>query len=333
MRKLVSIQKIRSVESIPEADKIEVVRVLGWAVVVKKDEFKVGDKVVYAEIDSLFPHKPEFEFLKNNNYRIRTIRLRGQISQGICFPLSILPDGEYEEGQDVTELLGVKKYEPPIPMCLHGVMKGKFPVFLKKTDETRVQILQDMLDKYKGIECYISEKLEGSSSTFYLHNGDFGCCTKDLDILESEENALWIIARKNNIEEKLKKLNMGNIAIQGEIIGESIQENIYGFDRNDRRLYIYKVFDIDNYRYYDYEEVIEIAKKLDIPTVPILDDNFILIDDIDQLVELSKGNSVINPKTKREGIVITAKRDPGDIKYQRISFKVINPEYLIKHKL
>lgn len=333
MRRLVSIQKIRSIEPIAGADMIEMVRVLGWAVVVKKGEFKIGDKVVYAEIDSLFPKKPEFEFLKNCNYRIRTIRLRGQISQGICFPMSILPKGKYEDGQDVTELLGVKKYEPPIPMCLDGIMKGKFPVFLKKTDELRVQVLQNILNKYKGIECYISEKLEGSSSTFYLYNNDFGCCTKDLDILEDENNALWIIAKKNNIKEKLKKLNMGNIAIQGEIIGESIQRNIYGFSRNDRRLYIYKIFDIDKYRYYDYKEVVEISKKLDIPTVPILDDKFLLIDNIDQLVELSKGNSAINPKVKREGIVVTAKKDYGDIEYQRLSFKVINPEYLIKHKL
>lgn len=159
MRKLVSIQEIKDVKPIENADKIEVVKILGWAVVVKKGEFKVGDKVVYAEIDSLFPEKEEFEFLRDRGFRIRTIRLRGQVSQGICFPIDILPEGEYEIGDDVTEILGVTKYEPPIPACLSGRAKGTFPSFIEKTDETRVQVLQDRLTKFKGVKCVYSEKL------------------------------------------------------------------------------------------------------------------------------------------------------------------------------
>ena len=112
MRKLVSIQEIKDIKPIENADKIEVVKVLGWNVVVKKDEFKIGDKIVYAEIDSLFPEKEEFEFLRDRHFRIRTIRLRGQVSQGICFPMDILPEGNYEIGDDVTKILGVTKYEP-----------------------------------------------------------------------------------------------------------------------------------------------------------------------------------------------------------------------------
>ena len=100
MRNLASIQRILSIRSI-------------------KGEFNVGDLCVYCEIDSLLPEKPEFEFLRKNNFRIRTLRLRGAISQGICFPLSILPEGiEVKEEMDVTDLLGIIKYDPPEPACL-----------------------------------------------------------------------------------------------------------------------------------------------------------------------------------------------------------------------
>ena len=104
MRKLASIQKIMNLQPIAQADAIEKATVLGWQLVVKKEEFKVGDLVVYCEIDSLMPHRTEFEFLKPRGMRVRTIRLRGQISQGICFPLSILPtDFDMKEDADCTE--------------------------------------------------------------------------------------------------------------------------------------------------------------------------------------------------------------------------------------
>ena len=112
MRKLASIQKVLEVNPIPKADAIEVIKVLGWEIVVKKGEFQVGDNVVYIEIDSIVPDKPEFEFLRDRKFRVRTIKLRGQVSQGICFPLNILPKGNYKEGDDVTEVIGIKKYDP-----------------------------------------------------------------------------------------------------------------------------------------------------------------------------------------------------------------------------
>ena len=133
MRKLASIQTIQALEPIPEADVIERAKVLGWWVVVKKGDFKVGDLVVYGEIDSLMPERPEFEFLRKSCYRnpfltsegevlqragfrIRTVQMRGQISQGICFPVealrTLLPS-TLEVGQDVTESLGIIKYDPP----------------------------------------------------------------------------------------------------------------------------------------------------------------------------------------------------------------------------
>ena len=148
MRKLASIQHIKNLEPIEGADAIEKATVLGWQVVVKKGEYKVGDLTVYIEIDSLLPETSDFEFMRKNKFRVRTIRLRGQVSQGICFQPSILPpDFILDEDADCTEALGIVKYEPPVPAHLAGIAKGRFPGFIPKTDETRVQVLQEVLEK------------------------------------------------------------------------------------------------------------------------------------------------------------------------------------------
>ena len=110
-RALAHVEKIVNIQPIEGADNIEVATVLGWKVVIaKKDGFNIGDKVVYIEIDSKVPERPEFEFLRDRKFRVRTIRLRGQYSQGLIMPLSILPNASYEEGQDVTQELGIKYY-------------------------------------------------------------------------------------------------------------------------------------------------------------------------------------------------------------------------------
>jgi len=345
MRKLASIQRILSVNPIDGADLIEVVAILGWKCVVKKsDEMKVGDLIVYCEIDSVFPEKEEFEFLRNKKFRIRTIRLKNQISQGICFPLSILPTSEYNEGDDVTEILQISKYEPPEPACLGGNTKGSFPSFMIKTDETRVQVLQGLLTRHKGIQCYVSEKIDGSSNSTFFNNhldlvDQFGVCSRNQELKKDEpeigeysfsaKNTFWAMAEKYDLEAKLKKLNR-NIAIQGEVIGEGIQKNKYAIKGHELR--VFNIFDIDAYKYLDFAEFMKLSAELGLTTVPILDTNFILIDDIDALVELSKGNSVLNPKIKREGIVIRPLVEIDDPRGGRVSFKAINSEFLLKYQ-
>lgn len=329
MRKLVTVQEIAEILPIKKADRIETVRVLGWYVVVKKGDFKVGDKVVYAEVDSKFPEKEEFAFLKDSNYRVRTVRLRGQVSQGLCLPLDVLPEGNYEVGDEVTELLGVTKYEPPIPAVLNGEVKGAFPGFLEKTDETRVQVLQEILTKFKGVRTVITEKLDGTSSTFYLNRDEFGACSRGLELLEDDKNTYWKMAHKYDIESKLRKLGR-NIALQGEIIGASIQKNKYGLENSERDLRLFNIYDIDKSEYLGHKEFTELAEQLEIPTVPVIDENFELIDNIDELVELSKGRSMLNKKIHREGVVIKGFEETTDMG-DRLSFKVINPDFLIKY--
>lgn len=327
MRKLASIQRIKALEPIENADSILKATVLGWQLVVKKGEFKVGDLCVYCEIDSILPDKPEFEFLRPRKMRIRTVRLRGQISQGICFPLSILPSGiAIEEGGDVTAILQITKYEPPIPAQLSGLVKGVFPSFIPKTDETRVQVLQDLLDKYVGDTCFVTEKLDGSSVTYFFNNGEFGVCSRNLELLETEGNSLWSVARELDLENKLLKFGK-NLPLQGEIIGEGIQKNKYRL--RGQKVHFFNAFDIDNYQYFNFDLFMRFMDDFELESVPVLESDFALSSDIPTLVEKAIGKSVLRQETHREGIVIRPLQEKTDT-IGRVSFKSINPKFLLK---
>jgi RNA ligase (TIGR02306 family) len=340
VRTLASIQTIKDIQPIENADSIEVASILGWKVVVVKNQFKVGDKVVYCEIDSLLPDIEIFSFLKPRGMRIKTIRLKGQISQGICFPISIveqfglLPE-DMIDGQDVTDEIGVVKHEPPIPACLSGVMKGKFPSFIPKTDETRVQVLQKLLDKYEGTNCYITEKIDGSSVTYYLKDGEFGVCSRNMELLESEENTFWKMARQLDIENKLRTYGK-NIAIQGELFGEKIQDNKLKI--KGHRVLFFNAFDIDRFEYFNFEQFALLMANLGLDNVPILDFNYKLSNSIDRIIEMSKIKSTLNKDVWAEGIVIRPHKERIDLMLSnenfnngRVSFKAINPEFLIKY--
>jgi len=333
MRKLATIQKIKDLQPIAGADRIERATVLGWHVVVKKGDFQAGDYCVYCEIDSLLPEKPEFEFLRPRKFRIKTVRLRKQISQGIAFPTSILDDYEdveIKEGADVTDLIGVKKYEPPIPITMSGNVKGAFPGFIPKTDEIRIQSMPDVLTRSenRGKRCYVTEKIDGTSATYYLKDGEFGVCSRNLELRESEKNIHWIAARQYDLAAKLRGLNQ-NIAIQVEIIGPKIQKNKYALAKP--QLMVFNVFDINRYEFLSYEDFVSFTETLKLETVPILRDDYVLgQDDVDSLVRMSEGKSVVNPKILREGIVIRSVVEARDPEIGRLSFKVINPLFLLK---
>ena len=333
-RKLASIQRIKEVSPIEYSDNIELVRVLGWQVVTKKGQFKRNDLVVYIEVDSILPEREEFNFLKSKGMRIRTIRLRGHVSQGICFPLDILPENlRAEPDDDVTDILGITKYEPPIPACLSGIKKGDFPSFIPKTDETRVQILQYLLNRYEGQSFYVTEKIDGSSATYYIKDGVFGVCSRNLELEYNIENSFWKIAKEYDIENKLRKLNR-NVAIQGELYGESIQSNPLKIRGQNIRFF--NVFDIDSFEYEDYSKFKKTLTSLDLPIIPIIDSDYKLPTDIDSIVKFATIKSTINPKSWAEGIVLRPKKEKLDLQLStgvmtnaRVSFKAINPEYLI----
>lgn len=342
MRKLATIQRIAALSPIEGADSIEVAKVLGWNVVVKKGEFTVGQLCVYCEIDSLMPDLAEFEFLKPRGMRIRTVRLRGQVSQGICFPIGLLVQFGLvpclvQEGDDVSEAMGITKYEPPTPASLSGKIKGQFPSFIFKTDETRVQVLQPLLTKYKGTRCYITEKLDGSSVTYYLKDGVFGVCSRNLDLLEEEGNSFWKVARALDIENKLKMFGV-DVALQGELIGEGIQKNIYKL--KGQTVKFFNLFFIKEARYADYHDFMKLMVDVDLEQhiVPGISCVYELTDNIEELVKLATAKSSLNKDVWREGIVIrpleeiTELDDNGLLHKNRLSFKAINPEFLLKYE-
>jgi RNA ligase (TIGR02306 family) len=260
--------------------------------------------------------------------RVRTIRLRGQISQGICLPLSFLPENApIIEGTDVTDILNIVKYEPPIPASLAGIMKGNFPSFIPKTDETRVQVLEDLLSRYKGEKCFVAEKLDGSSATYFIKDGVFGVCSRNLELLESDDNTYWKLARALDIENKLRSLN-GNFAIQGELIGEGVQGNKYAL--KGQKLYFFNVFNIDTYAFLGFDDFKNTLEKLDLNIVPILENDYLLDNNIPKLVEKALGKSVLKADVIREGIVIRPLVESNDA-IGRVSFKSINPEFLLKY--
>ena len=328
MRQLASLQRIKALDPIPGADAIERATVLGWQLVVKKGEFKVGELSVYCEVDCMMPDDPKFQFLKARGMRIKTVRLRGQISQGICFPLSILPDGfDIQEGADCTEALGITKYEPPIPACLNGIAKGGIPSFIPKTDETRVQVLQETLDRYQGERCYVTEKLDGSSVTFYVHDKNFGVCTRNLELVEDSENTIWRIARELDIENKLRATGI-NMAIQGEVIGEGIQKN--PLKLRGQTVRFFNVFDMDRRVYLSFDPLMEAMRKLNLETVPVITADYKLENDINAIVKMATRKSLVCPGAWAEGIVIRPLIERMDPVIGRVSFKAINPEFLLR---
>lgn len=336
-RKLASIRKITNIQPIPNADAIEVVTVDGWNVVSKKGEFQVGDLCVYCEIDSFLPTTPEFEFLRKSSYkklqngdegfRLRTIKLRGQVSQGLVLPTSVLPKGrELFPGLDVSEVLGVKKYEPPIPASLVGKAKGLFPHFLHKTDEERVQNLADefgVLHLFRPNKTYyVTEKLDGSSATFYFRNGEFGVCSRNLELLETLDNTFWKVARELKIEEKLGTLD-DNICIQGELIGEGIQGNPYKLKGQTIRFF--NAYNIDTRTYLPLDNFKNLMNQLDLEMVPLLSEDFKFSSTLDELLKYAEGKSQLNPEFDREGVVIRSHD-------RTISFKVISNQFLLNEK-
>jgi RNA ligase (TIGR02306 family) len=333
LRKLASIRKISDIQSIPGADMIELAIVDGWKVVVAKNvEHKVGDMVVYCEIDSFLPIKEEFEFLRKSSYkkmsdgtegfRLRTIKLKGQVSQGLILPLKDLqlPNKDLlEVGMDVTNLLGISKYEPPIPAELSGKVKGLFPSFLRKTDEERVQNLSNEYENLKQHKFYVTEKLDGSSATFYSKDGVFGVCSRNLELLETEGNTFWKVARELKLEEWLTSQDV-NYSIQGELIGESIQGNPYKI--KGQTVGFFNAFNIDTQEYLGLEEFEKLISSMGIKSVPILDREFTLPDTIDELLTYADEKSVLNSNFDREGVVIRSLD-------RKISFKVISNKFLL----
>jgi RNA ligase (TIGR02306 family) len=330
-RKLATIRKIDALTPIDGADAIECATVGGWKVVVKKQEYQVGDLAVYCEIDSWIPTElasflskgkepREFEGIKGE--RLRTVKLRGQLSQGLLLPLTSAGEFALNEGDDVSESLNIVKWEMPMNAQLAGMARGNFPSLIPKTDQERIQNLKKEIANaaVAGMQFEVTEKLEGSSMTVYLIDGVFGVCSRNLDLKETEGNTFWQVARRDNIEAKMH----WDFAIQGELIGPGIQGNIYKLSQPEFR--VFDVYDISNGCYLNPADRRALVTNLGLQHVPVLlVDKDLGVGSVDEILQWAEGASKLNDKVEREGIVF--KEVNGGM-----TFKAISNKYLLGEK-
>jgi RNA ligase (TIGR02306 family) len=317
LRKLASVQIIRKLSPIKDADRIELAHIEGFQCVVPKG-YHVGDKVIYIETDSICPKNETFVFLKGHSH-IKLQKIRGVYSQGIALEYH----GDAPVGTDMTEELGIVKYEPPEqPMDTVGA----FPWYVPKTDEVRAQNIPELLTKYKGIPCYATEKLDGSSCTIYRSKGHIGVCTRKREV--DSTSPMFRTAERQGLLDFISNLDK-DIAIQGEFVGPKQQGNHLHLP--EHHIYVFSVYDITKQGYFDQDTMDLFLNFHNVDTVPLVNE-FALTDNIDELVGMAIGNSTFG-NFPREGIVIRPVEPieglqgfPGS----RFSFKVINPEYQMK---
>ena len=343
MRKLATIRKISEVRNIPEADRICTYVIDGWTIVDNIGAYNVGDIVIMCEIDSWVPHElapflskgtePRiYEGVKGE--RLRTVKLRKQLSQGLILPVSKLPFNvsANDVGMDVTEALGILKYEKPINVKLSGIVRGNFPSFIPKTDQERIQNLTDSLGDWvsNSLEFEVTEKLDGTSVTIYKNSmleesgkDAFGVCSRNLDLKETEENVYWNVAKKFDVHSILLR-DGRNLAIQGEIIGCGIQGNQYKLDSHE--LYVFDIYDIDNRRYFNSGERLAFCAANNLKHVPVHSRSYVIPENnIQALLDMAEGVSYLNT-SQREGLVFKCLTDPS------ISFKAISNGWLLKNE-
>jgi len=352
---LASIQRIIKITPIEGADAIETATVLGWEVVVKKNEYKVGDLACYIQIDTVVPELPEYEFLRERKFRVRTIKLRKQISQGLLVPLPN-PKRLLKEGDDVTELLGVKKYEKPdnnperyekprmpkvwykkwVYILKYNFLFKMFPALQKKsrspfpkhlvsiTDEERIQNIPRVLETHKGKNFVVSYKLDGSSITIIhskvLGKSKYRICSRRFE-LHDKKNDWYKVFSETKFGDEITKLTAyfktDDIIVQGEAIGK--------FNGNHHNLQQEKIMLFNIYvngKRLNQKEFMDVCKKNNIPHCPMYKET-VLDHSLADILKESEIKDLINPKVDVEGLVWRCVED-------NTSFKVINNKYLLK---
>lgn len=355
MRKLATIRTIENIQPIEGADAIDVATIGGWNVVVKKGEHSIGEQVIYFEIDSWIPEhiapflgngQPAKVYEEVAGFRLKTKKLRGVVSQGLIIPISavagtkvVIDEHEYDfemvmwnEDEDVTDYLNVKKYEKAIAANMAGFARGNFPGFIPKTDQERIQNLKRDLSDWAAtndIVWEVTEKLDGSSCTIYkashLLDEDkdaLGVCSRNIDLKDTEGNVFWEAAKQNDIHAILLR-DGRNLAIQGEVIGEGLQGNKYKLV--GRAFYVFDIYDIDRRCYFTSAERLAFCAANGLKHAPVIYHTHSIYGvTIADLLTMADGESIL-AKTAREGLVFKCVSDPS------ISFKAISNKWLLKN--
>lgn len=372
MRKLATIQKITKLTPIKGKDRIEVATILDWEVIVQKEQFKVDDLVVYCEYDTILPQVPEFEFLrarcfspKWNGFRIRNMKMAGVFSSGIVFPLDILPKKiKIKENVDVTNVLGVVKYDPEKRMELPSKKRSKLVKWLLKDPFLRAIYMKLFLTKTKGQDYpadiskanevniqnifsiikrefpdelfYKTEKIEGQAATYeYRRDAKkpwYKFFAKEESFKVYSHNIQKKVVDNSNWWSIAKEYSMWaklkkvgfNVAIQGEIVGPGIQKNIYSLTR--LKFYVYRVKNLDTGKYLEFAELIQFCADNFLTTVPILQVGVQLPETVKEIIEDSNGTTLCSEGDRSQKREGVVWRSVRD---QRVGFKARSPKYLI----
>lgn len=353
-RKLATIRRIDAILPIEGADLIQLAKIDGWQVVVGKDQgYEIGSLVVFCEIDSWVPTelapflskgKEPREYNGIKGERLRSIKLRGALSQGLVLPIKIITgtgdDGtprwlltigeeiridtdNFTEGKDMTDLLGITKWEKPIPAQLRGQMRGNFPSFLRKTDQERVQNLPEIFTDGSLAHFYeATVKLDGSSMSVWFNGEDWGVCSRNIDLKLDQEGNTFVDTAKRVFHDGLREVipQLGNLCFQGELVGEGIQgnrENLTG-----HHFYLFDIWVIDEQRYMDPFERMVMCKRLNITPVPLI--GILPLgsfgESVDDLLAMADSQPSLNHEIA-EGIVF--KRCDGQFSFKAISNKFL----------
>lgn len=344
MRHLASIQRIWKIEPIEGADRVELAHVLGWQCVVSKGQFKPMNLCVYFEIDSFLPERPCFEFLRKTSFKhseilgdgfkVRTMKFKGQISQGLCMPLSdfielsvLDPTDENEIGVDVTGLLGVKEWEVPEKISNLGTIIGNKPPFIPTSDETRIQIGgEDLIKEFHGIPYYITTKMDGSSHSCGIEiDGTFHVTGHHYEYADDGKSPFYELLKQRKIEEKMRlymaEHDLARMVVMGEFCGPGLQNNRIGLTKPEWCIFTV----MENDKRVGLAEMQKVSIALGNITVPIEEygDNF---DERYPTVEavLNRADGFYSQNHRKEGIVVR----PTEPRYSEIcegylSFKAV----------
>ena len=346
MRKLASIQRIWKIEPIEGADRIELAHVLGWQCVVNKGLFQPMDTGVYFEIDSFLPTRPEFEFMRATSYKksdvmgegfkLRTMRFRGEISQGLLLPLSQFPEipAETEIGTDVTELLGVKKWEIEERVTTGGTAIGTLPYDIPHTDETRVQEEPALIQAFAGLEYYISTKMDGSSHSIGIDEDGFHVTGHNYEYKDDGASSFYELVKARGYREKMEafanKENLTTFTIQGEVCAPGIQQNrlrlikpewyVFTIQENGKRVGLRRMLEICDLLGLEHVPIEEVGVDLPskYPTVEAL---------------LARADGDYPKGGKKEGIVVRPTEPVFcPLISASLSMKIVSNKYLLKNE-
>lgn len=341
----------------PNANSLSIVKVWDYNVVVRTDEFKDVEQAIYLPVDSVLPETmaSKMAYLKGNN-RIRAVKLRGTLSEGMLIPD---PKKEYRLGEDVTAFLGIVKYEQPLSKNICHGSKGKILKeelwFKRYTSIENIKKYKNALDP-EEIVC-VTEKIHGTSARFGYFDGKFVVGShntqrfytdgvartikyflalillklgfkRPYNRIANDEKSWWVIAaNQHNIKNKLRKFP--GYIFYGEIFGSGVQDLHYDVPPGTLNFRVFDIFNIKQNKFLNYWDVVHLTEEAGFEMVPLLWDGPWKYCDLEKH---TKGMSILAPTQIREGCVVKPIKERLDDRLGRIILKSISEKYLLRNE-